>query len=132
MDEWMIGALAAGGVVIVSVAIGITAAWNVRGRRWVHRTPVSAWRTVRRAVVAVVGSTVLLIGLALLVLPGPGVLTVVAGLAILAAEFAWARALLNRARRAVPALARLGLRAHAEGEAPPPPTKPADGRVSGG
>ena len=43
----------------------------------------------RRVVVSVIGMTVLLVGIALLVLPGPAVIPI--GLAILATEFAWAR-----------------------------------------
>jgi uncharacterized protein (TIGR02611 family) len=48
--------------------------------------------------VAVVGAVVVLVGLILCVLPGPGLLTVAAGLAILATEFEWARRLLHRVR----------------------------------
>ena len=44
----------------------------------------------------VFGLTLLAIGAALLVLPGPGILTLGIGLAILAAEFVWARRLLDR------------------------------------
>ncbi|MFN3408197.1 MAG: PGPGW domain-containing protein [Limisphaerales bacterium] len=53
-------------------------------------------RTVRRFFVALIGGTVILIGIALLVLPGPGVLTMLGGLAILATEFLWARRALRR------------------------------------
>jgi uncharacterized protein (TIGR02611 family) len=56
---------------------------------------------IRRALVAVVGTTVVLIGVALLVLPGPGLIVIALGLAILATEFVWARALLKKARAAV-------------------------------
>jgi len=52
----------------------------------------------RRAVVTVAGVVVILAGLALCVLPGPGMLTVAAGLAILATEYDWARRLLHRVR----------------------------------
>jgi uncharacterized protein (TIGR02611 family) len=45
----------------------------------------------RRIVVAVIGFTVLLIGVVLLVLPGPAFIVIPAGLAILALEFAWAK-----------------------------------------
>jgi tellurite resistance protein TerC len=44
-----------------------------------------------RVVVLIVGMTVLLIGVALLVLPGPAFVVIPVGLAILATEFAWAR-----------------------------------------
>jgi tellurite resistance protein TerC len=55
-------------------------------------------RTVWRVFILLAGSTLLLIGTALLVLPGPGILTLVVGLAVLATQFVWARAWLARAR----------------------------------
>ncbi len=55
-------------------------------------------RSVRRFVVTVVGSTILLGGLMLLVLPGPAFVVIPIGLAVLALEFEWARRLLRRAR----------------------------------
>ena len=48
-------------------------------------------KVVKRVVVSVVGATVLLIGIALLVLPGPAFIVIPLGLAILATEYAWAR-----------------------------------------
>jgi hypothetical protein len=44
----------------------------------------------RRALVALAGTVVVLAGLAMLVLPGPGVVTVVLGLGLLGREFPWA------------------------------------------
>ncbi|HRP87332.1 MAG TPA: PGPGW domain-containing protein [Gammaproteobacteria bacterium] len=58
-------------------------------------------RHARRLIVAVVGVTVLLFGLALVILPGPAFVVIPLGLAILAAEFAWARSLLRRVRRGI-------------------------------
>lgn len=58
-----------------------------------------AW--LRRAVVAVIGFTVLLIGLAMVVLPGPAIVVIPLGLAILATEFVWARRLLVKARATI-------------------------------
>jgi tellurite resistance protein TerC len=55
-------------------------------------------RQIRRVVIFVVGMTVLLFGLVLIVLPGPAVLVVPAGLAILGLEFGWARRWMRRAR----------------------------------
>ena len=49
--------------------------------------------------VGVIGSSILLAGTLMLVLPGPGIVVMVIGLAILATEFAWADALLIRARQ---------------------------------
>jgi tellurite resistance protein TerC len=48
-------------------------------------------RYARRVVILVVGMTVLLIGVALIVLPGPAFVVIPIGLAILATEYAWAR-----------------------------------------
>ncbi len=52
----------------------------------------------RQLVVGLVGGLVMAGGLVLMVLPGPGVLVVLAGLAILASEFRFARRLLAWAR----------------------------------
>jgi uncharacterized protein (TIGR02611 family) len=46
---------------------------------------------MKRAVVAVLGVALLLIGVALLVLPGPGFLLIAAALALLATQFEWAK-----------------------------------------
>jgi len=57
---------------------------------------------IKRGVIAVVGGTVLALGIALIVLPGPAFLVIPAGLAILAIEFAWARRWLRKARGWLP------------------------------
>ena len=56
---------------------------------------------VRRMIVGVIGGTVLLIGIGLMVLPGPAFLVIPLGLAILATEFVWARRWLKKARALV-------------------------------
>jgi putative transmembrane protein PGPGW len=56
-------------------------------------------RLARKIIVAVVGGTVLIFGIALIVLPGPAVVVIPAGLAILASEFLWARRLLRPMKR---------------------------------
>jgi uncharacterized protein (TIGR02611 family) len=48
-------------------------------------------RHAKRIVVLIVGMTVLLVGIAMIVLPGPAIVVIPIGLAILATEFAWAR-----------------------------------------
>jgi tellurite resistance protein TerC len=50
----------------------------------------------KRLIVIVAGSTVLLIGIAMIVLPGPAVLVIPVGLGVLATEFVWARKLLTK------------------------------------
>lgn len=53
---------------------------------------------VKRSIITVVGLLIVLGGIALMVLPGPGILLVVVGLAVLATEYAWARNLLGTAK----------------------------------
>jgi hypothetical protein len=55
----------------------------------------------RKVVIAGVGGTVTAAGIAMLVLPGPGILTIVAGLAILSQEFDGARRWLDKLRATV-------------------------------
>jgi uncharacterized protein (TIGR02611 family) len=63
---------------------------------------------LRRLIVLVLGAGVLGAGVAMLVLPGPGVLVIFIGLAILATEFAWAERTLDRTKaRATDATLRL-------------------------
>jgi uncharacterized protein (TIGR02611 family) len=56
------------------------------------------WRSGKRAAVFVVGAGLLTVGLIMFVTPGPGIVLVVAGLAVLATEFAWAEHLLDKAK----------------------------------
>jgi len=53
---------------------------------------------MRRIVRTIVGSIVLLAGLLMLVLPGPALLIIPLGLAILAIDFHWAKVVMQRAR----------------------------------
>jgi uncharacterized protein (TIGR02611 family) len=53
---------------------------------------------LKRFAVTIVGAGLLAVGLAMMVLPGPGILVIVAGLAVLATEYVWARSLLDKAR----------------------------------
>ncbi len=53
----------------------------------------------RQVIVFLVGGSFLIIGIAMLVLPGPALLLIPLGLAILASEFRWARKWLTTARQ---------------------------------
>jgi len=53
-------------------------------------------RQVKRLIVIVVGYTILLVGIAMMVLPGPAFIVIPIGLGILATEVVWARRLLNK------------------------------------
>ncbi len=63
-------------------------------------------KPVRQLLVGVAGATLLLAGLVMLVLPGPGLLALAAGLAILALEFHWARRFLEAVRARLPGASR--------------------------
>ena len=49
----------------------------------------------------VTGFTILAVGVAMIVLPGPAVIVIPIGLAILATEFLWARKLLDRVKERI-------------------------------
>ena len=55
-------------------------------------------RVAKRIVVGVIGGTVTLLGVALIVLPGPAFIVIPIGLSILATEFLWARRWLAKVR----------------------------------
>ena len=65
----------------------------------VKQTWHTTYRAARRVAISVIGTTVVLLGVAMLVLPGPGLLTIVGGLAILGLEFAFARRWLQRIKK---------------------------------
>jgi uncharacterized protein (TIGR02611 family) len=68
-------------------------------KRLFGRWPLDNIKVARRVIVSVVGATVLLTGIALLVLPGPALVVIPVGLAILATEYAWARRWLRKVRQ---------------------------------
>jgi len=53
-------------------------------------------KTIKRIIITIIGFTVLIIGMAMIVLPGPAIIVIPLGLAILASEFLWARRLLKK------------------------------------
>jgi tellurite resistance protein TerC len=65
-------------------------------RMWAAFKAVAA--PLRKLIIALIGGTVLLIGIALIVLPGPAFIVIPVGLAILATEFTWAQRAVARAR----------------------------------
>jgi len=63
------------------------------------------YRHARKVVVIVIGATLLLLGLAMLVLPGPGLVVVYLGFAVLASEFVWAQRWLRQIKQKMEPLA---------------------------
>jgi uncharacterized protein (TIGR02611 family) len=55
-------------------------------------------RSGKRIAITIIGFAVLIAGAVMMVTPGPGILVIVAGLAILASEWAWAERALDRAK----------------------------------
>ena len=55
-------------------------------------------RSGKRIAVSVAGITLLVLGIAMMVLPVPGILFIIAGLAVLATEYVWAERALNFAK----------------------------------
>jgi uncharacterized protein (TIGR02611 family) len=58
-------------------------------------------KKLKRLIVAVIGLTVLIIGIAMIVLPGPAIVVIPLALGILATEFAWASRLLHKMRERI-------------------------------
>lgn len=66
-------------------------------RKWLRLDDVPP--LVRRVIAGVIGGTILLLGIAMIVLPGPAVLVIPLGLAVLATEFLWARRWLRKTQK---------------------------------
>lgn len=60
---------------------------------------ITSIKQAKRVIRFVIGFTILLLGCAMLILPGPGIVTIVLGLAILGTEFAWAKRLMKRFKK---------------------------------
>jgi hypothetical protein len=66
-----------------------------------NETVHTTWKQAKRLVVIVVGFTLLLIGVAMIVLPGPAFIIIPLALAVLGSEFVWARSLLNKIKNTI-------------------------------
>ena len=61
------------------------------------------YKVARRIAIGVTGGTILLLGVVMLVTPGPALVVIPVGLAILGLEFAWARLWLKKIRQSISA-----------------------------
>ena len=78
-------------------------------RSWIKKTTVG--RIVWRVIIGIVGGGVTVAGGIALIGPGPGILIVLAGLGILATEFAWAGRVMMRTKEiAAKAAQRTGMK----------------------
>jgi tellurite resistance protein TerC len=64
------------------------------------------YRIAKRIAIGIVGGSVLVVGMLMIVLPGPAFVVIPVGLGILSLEFAWARIWLRKARTKAEGLAR--------------------------
>ena len=55
-------------------------------------------RNAKKLIIGLVGLAVLLIGIAMMFLPGPAIVVIPVGLGILATEFVWAKSLLEKVK----------------------------------
>lgn len=92
--------LIVGGALLVAGlawALGRVGGWRSRTDE-IGELAWLAIRHIRRLFVVMAAATLALVGSALLVLPGPGLLLLAAALALLASEFVWARRWIRRLR----------------------------------
>lgn len=61
----------------------------------------STYKLAKRIAVAVIGVSILAVGVVMIVTPGPAMIFIPVGLAVLGLEFAWARHWLRRLRESV-------------------------------
>ena len=64
------------------------------------------YKIAKRIAIGIVGGSVLVVGVLMIVLPGPAFVVIPVGLGILSLEFAWARIWLKKARMKAEAMAR--------------------------
>jgi len=69
----------------------------MRSPDW-QATASITYEWARRIAIGLIGGTVVLIGIAMIVLPGPALVVIPVGLGILGLEFAWARRWLARVK----------------------------------
>jgi uncharacterized protein (TIGR02611 family) len=81
------------------------------------------YRIAKRIAIGIVGGSVLVVGVLMIVLPGPAFVVIPVGLGILSLEFAWARIWLRKARTKAEDVARSFRNKNGRdpGDPPPPP-----------
>jgi tellurite resistance protein TerC len=59
------------------------------------------YRLAKRIAIAVIGASILAVGIVMIITPGPALILIPVGLAILGLEFAWAKIWLKRLRESI-------------------------------
>jgi uncharacterized protein (TIGR02611 family) len=81
------------------------------------------YRMAKRIAIGIVGGSVLVVGVCMIVLPGPAFVVIPVGLAILGLEFAWARRWLKKAKAKAESMAQNFKNGNGK-NGPPPPGDP--------
>jgi hypothetical protein len=69
-------------------------------------TPETLYKQIRKLVIFLIGISIVLIGCVLFFTPGPAIIVIPVGLAILATEFIWAKKLLKKFKETTSSIAK--------------------------
>jgi tellurite resistance protein TerC len=69
-------------------------------------TPETLYKQIRKLVIFLIGTSVVLIGCVLFFTPGPAIIVIPIGLAILATEFIWAKKILKKFKETTSSIAK--------------------------
>jgi uncharacterized protein (TIGR02611 family) len=85
----------------------------------------NSYRIAKRIAIGIVGGSVLVVGVCMIVLPGPAFIVIPVGLGILGIEFAWARIWLKKVKAKAQAVTKSFNNRNGRNENPPPGPPPA-------
>ena len=68
-------------------------------------TPEILYKQIRKLVIFLIGTSIVLIGCVLFFTPGPAIIVIPVGLAVLATEFIWAKKLLKKFKETTSSIA---------------------------
>lgn len=57
---------------------------------------IKSLKQLKRLIIGIIGGTILIIGIAMIALPGPAFIVIPLGLSILATEFIWAKKIIEK------------------------------------
>ena len=69
-------------------------------------TPEILYKQIRKLVIFLIGTSIVLIGCVLFFTPGPAIIVIPVGLAVLATEFIWAKKLLKKFKETTASIAK--------------------------
>ncbi|MBC8027410.1 MAG: PGPGW domain-containing protein [Steroidobacteraceae bacterium] len=84
----------------------------------------NSYRIAKRIAIGIVGGSVLVVGVCMIVLPGPAFIVIPVGLGILGIEFAWARIWLKKVKAKAQAVTKSFTNRNGRDEIPPPGPPP--------